>query len=77
MIPIDYSEISFSEDRIVFANDGRILVRLSEVWAIGYKKPSFLHWLSMKHDWMAMGGSLYRGKIFNESVGPHCHSNTL
>ena len=61
MIPIFFSEIKVLDDKIIYSDDGRVLVYLNEVWAIGYKKSSFLHWLTMKHDWMAMG-ILYIGK---------------
>ena len=61
MIPIDFSDIKVLDDKIIYSDDGRVLVYLNEVWAIGYKKSSFLHWLTMKHDWMAMG-ILYIGR---------------
>ena len=59
MVPIDYSELKILHDRIVYADDGRVLVRLSDVWAIGYKKPSFMHWLLMKHARRMAMGILY------------------
>ncbi|MBE6127512.1 MAG: hypothetical protein E7182_06010 [Erysipelotrichaceae bacterium] len=55
MIPIHYTKLTVLDDRIVYSDGGRLLVRLSDVWAIGYKKPGFMNWLSMKYDWMAMG----------------------
>ena len=61
MIPIHYSEVEILDDRIVNAADGRVLVRIDEVWAIGYKKRSIWHGILTKHDWMAMG-ILYIGK---------------
>ena len=55
MIPIDYRKFTFYEDRILCNEGETVFLKLSDVWAIGYKKPSFFHWLSMKHDWMSMG----------------------
>ena len=55
METIEYTKVKFLDDRIVYADDGRVLIYLKEVWAIGYKKASFLNLMFSKYDWMAMG----------------------
>ena len=55
MIPIDYEMIKIFNDKITLTSNGKTLVLLKDVWAIGYKKCSFANWLSMKYHWMAMG----------------------
>ena len=55
MIPIHYKNVEILKDRITDVRDGHVLVFLDDVWTIGYKKPTFLHWITMKYDWMATG----------------------
>lgn len=67
MIPVDYEQIRITEDKIVYQKSGKTLVYFKDVIAIGYKKNSFLHWLSMKYDWMAIG-ILYIAKKDSKKV---------
>ena len=57
MLAIHYSEVEFTNTDIKIVNgpSKEILIRFKDVYAMAYKKPSFLNFIRSSYTWFVMG----------------------